>query len=164
MWSQDEDIKGADRIKACIPYILPLLDGDQFGHYILHSRFPILGEINDFLLGPLLHIQHKVPFFGVGLFVLLTLGTRFNTDISRNVRFSAQQAALIDVALIIPELIGNSFVEQPLPRYILEPCSNFVWYAYMSMIIYCVYSNLRGKKPDQIPIISPSADLMVGPF
>jgi len=37
-------------------------------------------------------------------------------------------------------------------------------YAYMTTIIYCVYSNLRGKRPDQIPFISPSADLMVGPF
>lgn len=164
MWSQDEELQGSDRIKACVPYILPLLDGDKFGHYILYDRFPVLGEINDILLGPLLNIQQKVPFLGVGLFVLLTLGTRFNTEISRNVRFSAQQAALIDVALIFPELIGSSFAEEPLPRSIMEPCSNFVWYAYMTAVVYSIYSNLRGKKPDQIPWISPSADLMVGPF
>lgn len=164
MWSQDDDLKGSDRIKACVPYILPLLDGDQFGHYIYYTRFPILGEINDFLLGPLIHLHHKIPYLGVGLFILLTLGTRFNTDISRNVRFSAQQAALIDVALIFPELIGSCFAEQPLPRYIVEPCNNFIWYAYMSAIIYSVYSNLKGQKPDQIPFISPSAELMVGPF
>ena len=164
MWSQDDDLKGSDRIKACVPYILPLLDGDQFGHYIYYTRFPILGEINDFLLGPLIHLHHKIPYLGVGLFILLTLGTRFNTDISRNVRFSAQQAALIDVALIFPELIWSCFAEQPLPRYIVEPCNNFIWYAYMSAIIYSVYSNLKGQKPDQIPFISPSAELMVGPF
>lgn len=164
MWSQDDELVGADRVKACVPYILPLLDGDQFGHYIYYTRLPILGEINDFLLGPLVHLQHKVPFLGVGLFVLLTLGTRFNTEISRNVRFSAQQAALIDVALIFPQLIGEAFHEDPLPRSIAEPCSNFVWYAYMTAVIYCIYSNLRGKRPDEIPFISPAADLMVGPF
>ena len=129
MWSSDDELQGSDRIKACVPYLLPLMDGDQFGHYILYSRFPILGEINDFLLGPLVHANHKIPFLGVGFFVLLTLGTRFNTDINRNVRFSAQQAALIDVGLIVPELIAGIFQgDQQLPRYIVEPCNNFVWY------------------------------------
>lgn len=163
-WSQNDELVGADRIKACIPYILPLIDGDQFGKYIYYTRFPFLGDINDFIMGPLVTIQHKVPFFGVGIFILLTLGTRFNTDINRNVRFSAQQAALIDVALIFPELIASGFVDQPLPRYIAEPCANFVWYTYMSVVLYCIYSNLTGKKPDQIPFISPTAELMVGPF
>jgi len=163
MWSQDDELQGSDRIKACVPYILPLLDGDQFGRFI-YSRIPPLGFLNDFFLGPLVNIYHQIPFLGVGLFVALTLGTRFNTDMNRNVRFSAQQAALIDVALIFPELIGSSFAEEPLPRYIVEPCNNFVWYAYMSMVVYSIYRNLRGKRPDQIPFISGSADLMVGPF
>ena len=128
MWSSDEELQGSDKIKACVPYVLPLMDGDQFGHYI-YERFPLLGEVNDLLLGPLVHLQHKIPFLGVGLFIALTLGTRFNTDMNRNVRFSAQQAALIDVALIFPEIIAGGFQgENELPRYIAEPCSNFVWY------------------------------------
>ncbi len=48
---------------------------------------------------------------------------------SRGVRFNAQQAALIDVALVFPELIASSFENEPdFPRYIAEPCSNFVYY------------------------------------
>jgi Chloroplast import apparatus Tic20-like len=163
MWSQDDDIQGADRIKACVPYLLPLMDGDQFGHFI-YERIPALGALNEVTIGPLAEIGHKIPFLSLGLFVALTLGTRFNTEMSRNLRFSAQQAALIDVALLFPELIGSGFEQDPLPRYIAEPCCNFVWYAYMTAVIYCVYSNLRGKKPDQIPYLSSSADLMVGPF
>jgi Chloroplast import apparatus Tic20-like len=163
-WSPNDELVGADRIKACVPYLLPLIDGDQFGKYIYYTRFPLLGEINDFVMGPLVNLQHKIPFFGVGIFILLTLGTRFNTDMNRNVRFNAQQAALLDVALIIPELIAQGFVDDPLPRYIAEPCANFVWYSYMSIVLYCLYSNLTGKKPDQIPFLSPSAELMVGPF
>lgn len=163
LWSRDEEIEGSDRLKACVPYILPLLDGDQFGTYI-YERVPPLGFVHDMLLGPLVDIYHHIPFLGLGLFVALTLGTRFNTSMDRNVRFSAQQAALIDVALIFPELIASSFIEQPLPRYIVEPCANFVWYAYMSAVAYSLWSNLKGKKPDQIPYISASADLMVGPF
>jgi hypothetical protein len=163
MWSQDDELKGSDRLKACVPYLLPLIDGDQFAHYIF-LRVPVLGVLNDLFLGPLLTISHNVPFFGIGLFCAFTLGTRFNTGLNRNVRFNAQQAALIDVALIFPELIGSSTGDEPLPRALLEPCNNFIWYAYMSAVIYCVYSNLSGKKPDQIPFISAYSELMVGPM
>ena len=163
MWSQDEELVGADRIKACVPYLLPLMDGDQFGHYI-YSRIPFLGAINDISIGPLATIAHNIPFLSLGLFVALTLGTRFNMEMPRTLRFSAQQAALIDVALIVPELIASSFDQDPLPRSILEPCANFVWYAYMTAVIYSVYTNMRGKKPDQIPFISQLAENMVGPF
>jgi Chloroplast import apparatus Tic20-like len=163
MWSQDEELQGSDRFKACVPYILPLLDGDQFGRFI-YERIPPLGFVNDVLLGPLIEIYHKIPFLGVGIFLLLTLGTRFNTDMNRNVRFSAQQAALIDVALILPELVASGFDGVDVPRYLAEPCSNFVWYAYVTAVGYSIYCNLRGKKPDQIPYISGSADMMVGPF
>jgi hypothetical protein len=83
---------------------------------------------------------------------------------SRAVRFSAQQAALIDVMLIFPELIGSAFEGEDIPRYLVEPCMNFVWYTYMAMVVYCIYQNLRGKKPDDIPWISGYAELMVGPF
>lgn len=163
MWSQDDEIEGSDRIKACIPYLLPLIDGDHFGQYI-YERFPVLGMIDDVTIGPLAEWGHKIPFLSLGLFIALTLGTRFNPSMSRNLRFSAQQAALIDVALLFPELIASGFAEDPVPRYIAEPCCNFVWYAYMSAVLYCVISNIRGKKPDQIPYLSNSAELMVGPF
>lgn len=163
MWSQDDEIQGSDKIKACIPYLLPLMDGDHFGRFI-YDRIPPLAALNEVTIGPLAELGHKIPFLSLGLFVALTLGTRFKTDMSRNLRFSAQQAALVDVALLFPELIGSGFEQDPVPRYIAEPCSNFVWYAYVSVVLYCIYSNLRGKKPDQIPFLSNSADLMVGPF
>ena len=163
MWSQDDEIEGSDRIKACIPYLLPLIDGDHFGQFI-YERFSLLGTIDAFTIGPLAEWGHKIPFLSLGLFIVLTLGTRFNSSMSRNLRFSAQQAALIDVALLFPELIASGFVEDPVPRYIAEPCCNFVWYAYMTAVLYCIISNIRGKKPDQIPYLSNSAELMVGPF
>ena len=163
MFDRNDELEGPDRFKACVPYILPLLDGDQFGHYI-YERIPPLGFLNDLFLGPLVNIYHSIPFLGVGLFIALTLGTRFNTDMNRNVRFSAQQAALLDVALIFPELIASGFEGDPLPRSIAEPCANFVWYAYMTAVVYSIYCNLKGRKPDKIPYISGYSDMMVGPF
>jgi hypothetical protein len=164
MWSNDDgEINGQDRFKACVPYMLPLLDGEMFGRYI-YERVPPLGFLDSLFIGPLYDFYEKVPLLGLVIFLVLTLGTRGNTEMSRAVRFSAQQAALIDVMLIFPELIGSAFEGEDIPRYLVEPCMNFVWYTYMAMVVYCIYQNLRGKKPDDIPWISGYAELMVGPF
>lgn len=126
-------------------------------------RFPPLGIVDQIVLGPLLNIYHSVPFLGLILFVVLSFGSR-NTDMARGVRFNAQQAILIDIALIFPEILGSAMASQPIPRYLVEPATNFVYYTYMAMIIYSVASNLSGKKPNQIPVISEAAEMAVGPF
>lgn len=163
MWSGDEELEGIDRYKACVPYLLPLLDGEMFGKYI-YERIPPLGFLDSLFIGPLYEGYSHVPFLGLIIFISFTLGTRGNTDMSRNLRFNAQQASLIDVLLIAPELIGSAFEGEDIPRYLQEPCMNFVWYAYMSMVLYSIFNNLRGKKPDQLPWISGYAEMMVGPF
>ena len=163
-FDDEGDIRGPDRIKSCIPYLLPLIDGDSFGKYI-YERIPPLGTLDYVLLRPLVECIQAVPFLGILIFTAFALGPRF-TNQSREVRFNAQQAVLIDVAIIFPTLIGEAVnsADANLPRSIIEPCSNFVWYAYVSMVIYCIASNLRGKKPDQIPFISNYAEIAIGPF
>lgn len=163
MWSQDSDLEGADKLKACVPYILPILDGDHFGHYIF-ERIPPLGLVHDVLFGGMLEFWEAFPFAGLVLFIALTLGTRGNTEMNRNVRFSAQQAALIDVSLVAPELVAAAFEGEDMPRQLMEPCSNFTYYYILAAVAYCITQNLRGKKPDQIPYISDFSDVMVGPF
>ena len=162
-WNQGSDLEGSDRLKACIPYLLPLLDGDHFGQYLL-ERIPPLEVVHDILLGGLVNLWQIFPFAGLVFFIALTLGTRGNLDMNRNVRFSAQQAALIDVSLFVPELIASSFEGEDLPRQLLEPCSNLIYYYIVFTVAYCVYQNLQGKKPDQIPFISNWSEVMVGPF
>ena len=163
MWSNNENIEGSDRIKSCVPYLLPLLDGDHFGMYI-YDRIPPLGLVDDYLLGPLLNFYHSIPFSPILFFLAITLGTRGNMSMNRAVRFNAQQAAIIDVVLVFPELIAASMEDSNLPRSLLEPCSNFVYYLYMSMVVYSVSSNLRGLKPNRIPLVSEAAEMAVGPF
>jgi len=163
MWSTDDEIEGIDKFKSCIPYMLPLLDGEIFGKYI-YERVPPLGFLDSLFIGPLYESYSQVPFLGTIIFIGLTLGTRGNSDMSRNLRFNANQAALIDVVLIAPELIGSAFEGEDIPRYLQEPCMNFVWYIYMSMVMYSIFSSLQGKKPTQLPWISGYAEIMVGPF
>jgi hypothetical protein len=84
---------------------------------------------------------------------------------SWGVRYNAQQAVLIDFVLVFPELIGSAFEGEDIPQYIVEPCMNFVWYTYMSMVLYSMYSILvRKRNPDQIPWISQYATFMTGPI
>lgn len=162
MWSNNDDIEGTDKIKACIPYILPLIDGDHFGNY-LYQRIPALGMADYVLLQPIINLVQVIPFSTLILFLALSLGTR-SDRFSRGVRFNAQQAVLIDVALIVPELIGGSMDGSDIPRYIMEPCANFTYYFYMSLVVYSIVSNLRGRKPNQIPFFSAMAERAVGPF
>jgi hypothetical protein len=163
-WRGTEDVQGPDVLKSCIPYLLPLLDGELFGKYIYH-QVPPLGFLDSLFIGPLSEFYNSVPFLGLLMFLAMTLGTRMNTDMNWNVRFNAQQAALIDVALVFPELIGSAFKGEDLPRYIESPCMNFVWYTYMAMVLYSIWSNVvLRKRPDQIPWISAYATTMTGPI
>lgn len=156
------EIRGPDRIKSCIPYILPMIDGDMFGKYI-YERVPPLGTLDYILLRPIVEGVQAVPFLSILLFAIFALGPRL-TDQSREVRFNAQQAVFLDIAILFPSLIAEAVTEVHLPRSILEPSANFVYYAYMSAVIYCISSNLRGKIPNQIPWLSSMADNAIGPF
>ena len=158
------EIRGPDRIKSCIPYLLPLIDGDVFGKY-MYERIPPLGTLDYILIRPLVQCVEAVPFLSILIFTAFALGPRF-TNQSRGVRFNAQQAILIDVALIIPSLIAESVrsADAHLPRALVEPSSNFVLYVYVSMVVYSIVCNLNGRKPDQIPFISNTAENAIGPF
>jgi hypothetical protein len=162
---EDEgDIRGPDRIKSCIPYMLPLIDGDSFGRFI-YERIPPLASLDYVFLRPFVDGFHAVPFLSILLFMTFALAPQlFRDSLSREVRFNAQQAVLIDVALIFPTLIGEAIEGEKVPRQLLEPSTNFVWIAYVSLVVYSVTSCLRGKKPDGIPFISGAAEFAVGPF
>jgi hypothetical protein len=162
MWSSDE-INGPDKIKACIPYILPILDGDFFGKYI-YQRVPPLHTLDELFLKPLVEILQAYPLLSIALFILLSLGSRFSTDINRNVRFNAQQAVLIDIVLVLPTLVQDGLADVDIPRFYSEFGCNFVWYFYMSAVVYSIAMNLRGKKPDGLPYLSQFAEQMTGPF
>mmetsp|Transcript_12818 Transcript_12818/g.24054 ORF Transcript_12818/g.24054 Transcript_12818/m.24054 type:complete len:240 (+) Transcript_12818:110-829(+) len=161
-WS-NEELQGSDRIKACIPYVLPLLDGDFFGKYI-YQRVPPLGTLDQLFVEPLVSILQSFPFLSLILFCLLSLGTRNAQGMSRNVRFNAQQAVLIDIVLIFPTIVMEGLRDVDIPRVWAEFGCNFVWYFYMSAIVYSVAMNLRGKKPNGLPILSDAAEFMTGPF
>jgi len=84
---------------------------------------------------------------------------------SRLVRFNAQQAVLLDVALILPTWLAQAVSRSgDVPRVVDEAGCNFVYYVLMAGVLYSCWCNLNGKKPDEIPYVSGAAEFMVGPF
>lgn len=162
MWTEDGEIEGPDRIKACVPYLLPLIDGHHFAKYLC-LRFPIIGAIDSVTIGPLADVFDTIPLASFTLFLVLSLGTR-NPEMNRSLRFSAQQAVLIDVTLILPELFTTAFGGSKEFQPLFEPASNFTSYYYLTCCMYSIAQNLRGKKPDNIPYISNLAQIATGPF
>ena len=45
------EVQGNDRFISCLPYLLPLMDGDRYGRYIF-ALLPPLGLADSLLLGP----------------------------------------------------------------------------------------------------------------
>ena len=151
----------SDRLLSCFPYLLPLADGASFGRYI-YARIPPLGTLERFTLQPLVDLFQAIPFSSLIVFVAFSFAAR-QQGLSRYVRFNIQQAILLDIALIFPSLFGSA--ADNLPRYLVEPTTNFVFYCFVASTGYALIWNLaKGEEPDQVPIISDAARQQLGPF
>lgn len=156
-----EDIR--DRVFACLPYLLPMLDGLQYGNGFF-QMVPGAGATASVILGPFAEIRNAIPFGGLIFFLILSFLSR-NENLNRGVRFSMQQAILIDIALILPSLVGGlASIGGEISPVITTPAENFVFYFLIATISYSVGSNLLGKVPNGIPIISEAAERSIGPF
>merc|ERR1711998_16776 len=114
------------------------------------KRFPIVAAILVGPVAPLYALFTSIPFGGFIMFLALSFGSRQPDKLSRFVRFNFQQAILIDIALIFPQLFGSALqpVIQKVDPAIIEPSSNFVFYAVVLSVLYSVFSNAVGKLPD----------------
>ena len=153
---QQADAEPVERLFACLPYILPVLDGFSYGAYI-YSTIPPLGQAA-MTVAPAVGAFQNSPFSGFVFFIGLSLFTR-NAGLTRFVRFNIQQALLLDIALIIPGLFGAI----PVPRELQILGSNFVFYAWVLVVLYSWSCNIRGKTPDAVPVLSDAANMQIGP-
>ena len=110
-------------------------------------------------------LLNAIPFGGFIVFIGLSTGSR-NPQFPRFVRFSMQQAVLLDIALIFPQLFQSIFgaTNIKVPEALVEPASSFVFFFIFLASVYSCGSNILGKQPNQIPIISSAAEQSIGPF
>lgn len=143
-----------DRVFACLPYLLPLLDALMFGSFLL-NQFPVL-QLLFLPILPLMQIYRGVPFVGLIIFFALFLGVVRNPNINHFIRFNAMQAILLDIVLILCSLVFQFLLPAIQIELLVETLSNTVFLATVVAFVYAVVQSLMGRYAE-IPTISEAA-------
>ena len=146
-----------ERIFACLPYLLPLIDGLQFGQF-LFRQFPVLGLFFVPIV-PVLKIYQTVPFAGLIIFFGLYLGVVRNENINHFIRFNAMQAILIDIILVLCSLILGLFAGGQV-SFVIQTLFNMVFLGLVSAFVYAVVQSLLGRYAE-IPALSDAVYMQV---
>lgn len=149
-----------DKLVSILPYLFPLLDGLQYGRFLLAADD---AGANPFLvvLALLYTLYRSIPFSGFAAFFALNFLSG-NPSINRLVRFNMQQAIFIDIALIFPGLLIGlgglvlGKVGSPVSAVTGEVFADVIFGVLLLVLTYCTGSSLLGQEPDSIPFISAS--------
>lgn len=164
--TEADDIALGMRLLACAPYLLPVCDALQDAQGLLMSwpdiMLPLVLPFAPFAL-----LFNTVPFAGIICFFGLSFLSR-KPEYPRFLRFSMQQAILLDIAVISPRLLGDLLYSattggQPPPPWVTEPLGSLAFWASFGAFLYCAFSNLKGEIPDEIPVISDATNRQI-PF
>mmetsp|Transcript_11886 Transcript_11886/g.26020 ORF Transcript_11886/g.26020 Transcript_11886/m.26020 type:complete len:395 (+) Transcript_11886:105-1289(+) len=148
-----------EKVLSIIPYLFPLMDGLQYGRFLLGGADQEGANPFVVALALLYTLYRSIPFSGfVSFFALSTLSG--NPSINRLVRFNMQQAIYLDVALFVPSLllgVGGLIaggVGIQVPQQAGELFSDVMFGTLLLTLLYCVGSSVFGKEPASIPLIS----------
>lgn len=144
-----------DRIFACLPYMLPLMYGVQFGVFLL-TQFPIL-QIILIPLTPVMAIYQTIPFAGLVVFFLLYLLVVRNENIPHFIRFNAMQSILLNIIVVGFSLILGII---PLQGFIQETLFNMIFLGVLASVGYGIVQSIRGQYAE-IPTISDAVYMQV---
>ena len=152
----DKPPSPTDKVVSVLPYLFPLMDGLLYGNFLLSGQEsnPIVA-----VLGLLYTFYRAIPFGGVLTFFGLS-GLSNNLSVNRLVRYNAQQAIFLDIALFVPGLLGAlagfaaSGLGVTVPQTITELSSDALFVSLLAILGYSVVSSLAGVTPDRIPLIS----------
>ncbi|GAB4377709.1 MAG: hypothetical protein Kow00121_27970 [Elainellaceae cyanobacterium] len=148
-----------DRFFACLPYLLPLLDGIQFS-IPFFNQFPVLQPLLIPLL-PLLQLYRGVPFIGLIIFFALFLLVVRNENISHFIRFNAMQAILLDIVLILCSIITSLILQPALGGGLfLETIYNVIFLGTAIVVIYSIVQCALGRYAE-IPTLSDAVHMQV---
>jgi uncharacterized membrane protein len=147
----------SDRFFACLPYLLPLVEGLVYGSY-LFREFPALSLIL-VPLSPVLTLFGAIPFAELIIFFGLYFLVIRNENISHFIRFNAMQAILLDLILILCGLILG-IVSGGMSAFILETISNTIFLGIFAAFVYVVVQSVRGQYAE-IPGISDAVYMQV---
>ena len=155
-WRGSTTVK--DRIFACLPYLLPLVEGVSFGSYLL-SQFPPLRVILIPLL-PVLAIYNGVPFAGLIIFFALFMLVVRNEKIPHFIRFNTMQAILLSIVLALCGLLVRVLSPVPGANFAIETLANTIFIGLVVAVVYSVAQTIMGRYAE-IPAISNAVHMQV---
>lgn len=145
----------ADKALSALPYLLPLSDGIVLSAH-LFGAFPEQTAWAQPLALVLLALR-SLPFANLIGFFGLSIGSS-NPQINKLVRFNMQQAINLDIALILPGVLGaittaalgqDAFKLAPLAN----AGSDVVFLALLAAVAYSVGTSATGSFPNKLPLL-----------
>ncbi|OUL22903.1 hypothetical protein BV378_23640 [Nostoc sp. RF31YmG] len=149
----------SDRILACLPYLLPLIDGLMFGYVSLLRQFPALQVV--FLpLAPIVAIYGSLGQFGqlIVFFALFFLVVR-NEKIHHFIRFNTMQAILLDIIVFLCSIVLR-VVALPGVDFAVQTVASTIFLGLVAAVGYSVAQSLLGRYAE-IPAISDAVYMQV---
>lgn len=147
-----------DRFLACLPYLLPLLDGLVFGRFFL-AQFPALAVVLLPIL-PIAQLYNSFPFAPIIIFFALFLLVVRNENINHFIRFNAMQAILLDIIVFLCSIVLNLFGGALGTGLLMETLFNVVFFGLIAAIVYSVAQCIMGRYAE-IPTISEAVHMQV---
>ncbi|MCF4968664.1 Tic20 family protein [Nostoc sp. CMAA1605] len=141
-----------DRIFACLPYLLPIINGLVFGSYLL-GRFPIL-QILLIPLQPILVLYMSLGQLGrLLLFFALFIFVVRNEKIVHFIRFNTMQAILLNIVIFLCEVLRELLAFIPNTGFAIETISNLVFVVIVGTVVYSIIQSILGRYAE-LPTIS----------
>jgi uncharacterized membrane protein len=149
----------ADRIFACLPYLLPIIDGLVFGSFLL-TQFPFL-QILLIPLQPVLIVYGSLGQLGQLLvFFALFIFVVRNEKISHFIRFNTMQAILLDIVIFLCTILVRILTQIPNTGFAIETIANTIFLGIVAAVVYSVAQSLLGRYAE-IPAISDAVYMQV---
>mgnify|MGYP001796783146 FL=1 len=155
-WRGSTTVK--DRIFACLPYLLPLVEGLGFGGS-LFAQFPAL-QVILIPLSPVLAIYGGIPFSGLIIFFALFMLVVRNEKIAHFIRFNTMQAILLSIVLTLCSLLLRVLNPVPGVNFATETLANTIFIGLLLAVVYSVAQTIMGRYAE-IPAISDAVYMQV---
>uniref|UniRef100_A0A0D9VKH9 Protein TIC 20 n=1 Tax=Leersia perrieri TaxID=77586 RepID=A0A0D9VKH9_9ORYZ len=154
-------VEAPDRLVAAVAYLYPFLDGVHHGRFLL-AQFPLFATLLS-PLAPAARLFRSSPFTPFLLFLTLYFAVVRNQQaFSRFVRFNAMQAVALDVLLIFPDLLAQSFAPTGggIGFELFQSMESTVFLFLLVCLVYGGGACLLGKTP-RLPIVADAAERQV---
>ena len=148
----------SDRIFACLPYLLPLIEVLNFGTFLL-AQFPPL-QVLFLPLVPLMAIYRGIPFASLIIFFALFALVVRNEKISHFIRFNTMQAILLDIVIFLFSILMNLVGIVPGGDFAIQTLSTTIFLGIVAAVVYSVLQSLMGRYAE-IPAISDAVYMQV---